>query len=148
MTTIINWLKAWWKANVCDTFENVHPNYNPQCSACNKGGEACPTCPFVDKDYNPLAATDAEMKRAFKEALDEDYTPNINWSSGQDDVPPAPEGMRVYSKGKLSMAYINAKDEDIQAALDVVMQAISANSPEHHISVLKQVHAHLMRALL
>jgi hypothetical protein len=137
---IIAWLGAFWRRNICDTFENVHPNYHEQCSACNKGGEECSTCPFRDKTYIP--------KMDFGPEVEYDEGGNINWSSGQDDVPPAPEGVVVMSEGKASRAYIEAKDKDIQAALDVVMQAISANSPEHHLSVLRQVHAHLMRALL
>jgi hypothetical protein len=78
---------------------------------------------------------------------DEKEDANLNWM-GTDDVPRPPDGIITFSEGRASKAYIEAKDRDIQAALDVVMQAISANSPEHHMSVLKAIHAHLMRALL
>ena len=117
---------AIYKMETAPTFEQIWPNHHQECSDCNEGGETCPTCPFRDKDY----------------------THNTNWASGQDDVPRPPDGIITFSEGKTSKAYIEAKDGYIQAALDVVMQAIAANSPEHHLSVLKQVHAHLMRALL
>lgn len=29
--------------------------YNPECFDCNKGGESCPTCRFLDKDYRDPA---------------------------------------------------------------------------------------------
>jgi len=129
-----------WEFSQNKTFEEVHPDRNIKCSDCNEGGDTCPTCPFRDKNYIP--------ESDFGPYAEYDEGGNINWSSGQDDVPRPPDGIITFSEGRASKAYIEAKDKDIQAALDIVMQAISANSPEHHMSVLKQVHAHLMRALL
>jgi hypothetical protein len=40
-----------------------------------------------------------------------------NFSSGQDDVALAPKGVVVMSQGKLSKAYVDAKDKDIEDAL-------------------------------
>lgn len=140
MTIIINWLRAWWEANICDTFENIHPNYHQQCAVCNNGGDACPTCPFRDKNYNPLAETEEDKE-------DNDHMSNINWM-GTDDVPHPPNGVITFSNGKAYKAYIEAKDRDIQSALEVVVKAIHANDPKQHMAVLKQIHSHLMRALL
>lgn len=129
-----------YKIKKTPTFEQVCPDRHLKCFECNEGGDTCPTCPFRDKNYIP--------ESDFGPYAEYDEGGNINWSSGQDDVPRPPDGIITFSEGRASKAYIEAKDKDIQAALDIVMQAISANSPEHHMSVLKQVHAHLMRALL
>ena len=31
--------------------------YNPACFDCNKGGESCPTCKYLDKDYRDPKGT-------------------------------------------------------------------------------------------
>jgi len=94
-----------------------------------------------------------------------DFTPenefyaggNINWSSGQDDVPRPPDGIITFSKGKASKAYIEAKEKDIQEALDVVntLEPIITEGLLEYMGEFEtlkkgliEIRGHLMRALL
>jgi hypothetical protein len=108
---IIAWLKAFWKNNICDDFPAHWP---PECAACNAG--SCDGC-SVRKYPDSLGD------------LDEDEEKNINWSSGQDDVPPAPEGIQVLSLGKSSHRYIAAKDKDIEDAI-ALLHALEVKHPQ------------------
>lgn len=154
---------AIYKMENAPTFEQAFPNYHPQCSDCNKGGEACPTCPFRDKNYRPhtpeqgqrfifpcvASAAKVFNTEAVMAAMpDEDHVPNVNWSSGQDDIPHLedvdPEAVGIFSP----------QDQDIQAADDRVVRCLNhlcGNEnidPVYLADTLREAHACLMRAQL
>lgn len=131
---IIVWLGAFWRRNICDTFENVCPHAHPECIMCNAG--SCDGC-SVHKYPDSLGNLDAELDEELK---------NINFSSGQDDVPPAPEGIIVMSEGKASKAYIRAKDEDIERAI-VLLHALEVKHPQAKDDCTPIRHC-LLRALI
>ena len=74
--------------------EYVHP----ECLDCDKDCKGCSVHKYPDSLGD----------------LDEDHVPNVNWSSGQDDVPPAPNGMLVFSTGKVGQALKKSKGDDVR----------------------------------
>jgi hypothetical protein len=131
---IINWLKAFWTNHICAEFPKDWPQ---ECFMCNAG--SCDGC-SVHKYPDSLGDLDEEE--------------NINWSSGQDDVPRAPDGIVVFSEGKASKAYIEAKDTDIRAADDRVVRCLNhlcGNTEvdqDYLADTLREAHSCLMRAQL
>lgn len=138
-----------YKLETAPTFEQAFPNFHPQCSDCNKGGDACPTCPFRDKDYKPVVDVGPEYEY--------DEGGNINWSSGQDDVPRPPDGIITFSEGKASRAYIEAKEKDIKTGMIILAATIETLqntediTPMHREAILhsmRDVYGCMTRSLL
>jgi hypothetical protein len=81
----------------------------------------------------------------------------INWASGQDDVPAAPEGIIVMSEGKAAKAYIEAKEADIEKAVVLTNSLLESLNIDDNItpiqleiikSTVRDIRVLLVRALL